>query len=152
LRFVNLMRMHMLARLGRTSEACSVAEETIKENREDAFAQLVTMFQHALRGQRQPFLEILDGDFHSFCWNDPEVPEWVAGWLALVGEREKALDWLERWIDRGSINHPMLAHGDPLLQSLRGELRFQRLLDRIRPEWESFVPRFSPSNVLQPAD
>ena len=36
----------------------------------------------------------------------------------------------------------MLAHGDPLLANLRGEPRFQRLLDRVRPEWEAFVPRF----------
>jgi hypothetical protein len=27
----------------------------------------------------------------------------------------------------------MLAHGEP---------RFQRLLDRIRPDWKRFVPRF----------
>ena len=58
----------------------------------------------------------------------------------MVGEKEKALDWLERWIDRGSFNYPMPAHGEPL----RGELRFRRLLDRIRPEWERFVPRFQP--------
>jgi hypothetical protein len=66
----------------------------------------------------------------------------MAGWFALVNERERALDWLEHWVDRGSINYPMLAHGDPLLQPLRGEPRFQRLLDRVRPEWERFVPRF----------
>jgi hypothetical protein len=63
--------------------------------------------------------------------------------LALVGEKEKALDWIEHWVDRGSIKYPMLAHGDPLLQSLRGEPRFRRLLDRVRPEWEHFVPASS---------
>ena len=49
---------------------------------------------------------------------------------------------LRHRLDRGSINYPMLAKGDPLLQPLRGEPRFQRLLDCIRPEWERFVPRF----------
>jgi hypothetical protein len=70
------------------------------------------------------------------------MPEWAAGFLALVDVRDPALDWLEHWVDRGAINYPMLAHGDPLLQSLRREPRFQRLLDRVRPEWERFVPRF----------
>ncbi len=36
----------------------------------------------------------------------------------------------------------MLARSDPLLEPPRGEPRFQRLLDRIHPEWERFVPRF----------
>lgn len=31
---------------------------------------------------------------------------------------------------------------DPFLQKLRGERRFQRVLDRIEPEWERFEPRF----------
>ena len=44
--------------------------------------------------------------------------------------------------ERGAINYPLLARNDPVLQRLRGELRLQRLLDRIEPEWERFVPRF----------
>jgi serine/threonine protein kinase len=59
----------------------------------------------------------------------------------------RALDWLEHWIDRGSINYPKLTNGDPLLANLRGKPRFQRLLDRIRPTWESFIPRFSAGNL-----
>jgi serine/threonine protein kinase/tetratricopeptide (TPR) repeat protein len=144
LRIINLHRMHMLARLGRNDEACMAAEETLEEDNEDAFAREVTAFRHALCGEREALLASLAGPGQSYLWNDPETPEWAAGWLALVGEKEKALDWLEHWIDRGSSNYPMLAHGDPLLQSLRGEPRFQRLLDRIRPEWEQFVPRFQP--------
>jgi hypothetical protein len=63
-----------------------------------------------------------------------------------VNERERALLWVEHWVDRGSFNYPTLAYGDPWLQSIRGEARFQRLLDRIRPQWESFVPRFKASS------
>jgi hypothetical protein len=133
----------MLARLGKIGEACIVSRKTIEETPADTFALMVTAFEHALVGEKQSLLERLKGEFYSYCWHDPELPEWVAGWLALVNEREKALDWLERWVDRGAFNYPMLAYGDPLLENLRGEPRFQRLLDRIRPTWESFVPRFS---------
>lgn len=142
LRLANFMRMQMFTLLGRMKDASDVAEEIMAENPEDALAQLAIVLKHALHGDRDRLLAFLTGEFETHLWNDPEVPEWVAGWLALVGEREKALDWLEHWIDRGSINYPMLAHSDPLLEPLRGEPRFQRLLDRIHPEWERFVPRF----------
>ena len=142
LRWVSIMRMQMLARLGRIKDACHVAEETVAENAKDAFGQLVTAFSHALLGEREAFLAVVTGEFEADSWNDSECPQWFAGWFALVNERDKALDWLEHWVDRGSINYPMLAHGDPLLQPLRAEPRFQRLLDRIRPEWERFVPHF----------
>jgi hypothetical protein len=107
---------------------------------------------HALeRFQWDSLLALVNGKLYDRSWNDPEAPEWYAGWLALVDERGRALDWLERWVDRGEINYPMLAHGDPLLENLRGETRFHRLLDRVRSEWERFVPRFSmPLNKPHP--
>jgi hypothetical protein len=86
----------------------------------------------------------MTGEFESICWNDPDYPVWAAEWFALVGETDRAFVWLQHWVDRGSINYPMLAHGDPLLEPLRGDPRFRRLLDRVRPEWEGFVPRFQP--------
>ena len=51
-------------------------------------------------------------------------------------------------IDPLTINnfYPLLAHIDPFFEPLRRELRFQRLLDRIKPEWEQFVPRFGPGS------
>ena len=131
----------MLARLGRIADACSAAE-IAAENAQDASARLAMALKHALLGERGPLLALMTGELESFCWNDPEAPEWCAGWFALVNEHDLALRWLEHWVDRGSINYPMLAHGDPLLQPLRGEPRFQRLLDRVRPEWERFVPHF----------
>ena len=142
LRMTSIMRMHMLARLGRIDDACEVAEATVAENSEDGFARLTTAFRHALLGEREPLLAAMAGYMRPTFWDDAEMPEWAAGFLALVDVRDQALDWLEHWVDRGAINYPMLAHGDPLLQSLRREPRFQRLLARVRPEWERFVPRF----------
>jgi TolB-like protein len=142
LHWINFFRMQMLARLGRSPEACSLADEYAAENEWELGAKQAMAFKHAWRGERELLLAAVTGELESVFWNDPECPEWTAGLFALVNERDRALQWLEHWIDRGSFNYPMLAHGDPLLQSLRGDPRFQRLLDRIRPEWESFVPRF----------
>jgi tetratricopeptide (TPR) repeat protein len=137
----SLFQMNVLARMGRTDDAYRLAEETVAENNDGMFARMMTLFKYALLGERDSFLDAITGELRMYAWNDPECPEWFAGWFAMVNERDQALEWLEHWVDRGSINYPMLAHGDPLLEPLRGELRFQRLLDRIRPEWERFVPR-----------
>ena len=143
IRWTNFSRWQFLAGLGRLADACGVAEETVTGDSEDAFAVWAKAFRHAVLGEREALLALLSGEFESYAWDNPEAPYVVAGWFALVNERDRAFRWLEHHVDRGWINYPMLAHADPQLQSLRGEPRFQRLLDRVRPEWERFVPRFT---------
>jgi len=36
----------------------------------------------------------------------------------------------------------VLVRIDPFSEPLGGQLRFQRLLDRVKPQWERFEPRF----------
>jgi tetratricopeptide (TPR) repeat protein len=64
------------------------------------------------------------------CWQ-------MAAFHAMIGANEQAVGWLERATHRGFINYPMLAEYDPFLKRLRGELRFTRLLDDVKREWES---------------
>ncbi|HSW29684.1 MAG TPA: protein kinase [Longimicrobiales bacterium] len=142
LRIARAARIFPLARLGRIEDACREADALVAEDPGDAFATIGTAQKHALLRERDPLLALATGYLRDTFWDDPEYPEWVAGWLALVDERDLALEWLEHWVDRGSINYPMLASGDPFLERLRGETRFRRLLERVRPAWEQFVPRF----------
>jgi len=146
IRYGRFHRMFPLARLGRAAEACALADETVAEDATDMFAEAATIFRSALKGDREAVVARVDGARRDYYWNDPEFPHWIAGWLALVGENDRALTWLGRWVDRGAINHPLLARHDPFLRPLGSELRFQRLLDRIEPEWERFVPRFRPDD------
>jgi len=61
----------------------------------------------------------------------------MAAYHAMIDARDEALEWLRRAIRRGFINYPMLAEHDPFLRRLRGELRFARLLDDVKRQWES---------------
>ena len=62
----------------------------------------------------------------------------VAEGYAPFGGTEKALDWLEHAVNIGFINYPFLSRHDPFLQNIRGEERFQKLMVRVKHEWEHF--------------
>jgi hypothetical protein len=62
----------------------------------------------------------------------------VAANLAWVGSKEGALEWLGYAVDADFINYPMLGEHDPFLAELRGEPRFDALLENVKHEWENF--------------
>jgi hypothetical protein len=62
----------------------------------------------------------------------------LAQGYALAGMTEPALHWLAIAVDRGFINHPFLARHDPLLASLRGDVRFKELMTTVRGRWRRF--------------
>lgn len=66
------------------------------------------------------------------------VSLWLSEIFALIEERGKALDWLSQAVDLGIINYPFLNEYNPLLKNIRGEERFQRLMEEIKPKWENF--------------
>jgi len=139
--FSAVFRPQLLARAGRLDDALRAAEADAAA--QHSFSAWSAMLAHALRREGSRVVSVAEGPAHELLWTDAESPLFAGGCLALAGECERALDWLERWVDRGSFNYPLLAQGDPLLESVRGEPRFRRLLDRVRPVWENFVPRFA---------
>jgi hypothetical protein len=62
----------------------------------------------------------------------------MAHGYALIDEKEKALDWLENAVDRGFIAYSFLISHDPFLKNIRGEERFEKLMERVKYEWEIF--------------
>jgi non-specific serine/threonine protein kinase len=62
----------------------------------------------------------------------------MADFYARLGDKEKALDWLENAVGRGFINYPYLRDYDPYLENIRGEPRFKKLLERVKHDWEHF--------------
>jgi serine/threonine-protein kinase len=59
---------------------------------------------------------------------DHDVPYWLATAYAMEGEEEEALRWLEKAISLGNENLPWFKT-NPAWQSLRDDVRFQRLMN-----------------------
>lgn len=93
-------------------------------------------FLHALRGERGEALAALTPEltaaarsFEITCW-------YLAGFCAMMDARDEALQWIAHAVQRGFINYPMLAEYDPFLTRLRGDARYEALLQRVKQEWE----------------
>ena len=60
------------------------------------------------------------------------------------GETDEALRWLGRTVEQGWINYP-LWRDDPLLESVRGDKRFRKMMDEVQNKWDRFE-RFDPES------
>lgn len=127
-----------LALSGQAEQAGSVFDALGRDMPDNPFASLGLFWRHALRGQRDEALAALKEDVKAVFRSDPQYSHYVADGYALLAETSEALDWTERAVELGLVNYPLLATHDPFLAALRGEPRFETLLQHIRPRWESF--------------
>ena len=63
---------------------------------------------------------------------DKELSWFAAIGFANIGETDQALRWLSAAIEMGIINHRFFAETDPFLAKLRGDPRFEALMERAR--------------------
>jgi len=127
-----------LAANGRTKEAIDLLNRTAGESPPDRIGLLSTLWKCALQDEKDKALQVLTKPKREIMWNDLEGPWLMAGFFSLLDEKAEALSWLERAAARGWINYPLFCRMDPFLAGIRDEPRFQKLMERIKPEWENF--------------
>jgi serine/threonine-protein kinase len=123
---------------GRVENAEARLAPMIGPDPTDLFSEWATLMRCGLDGDAVGAREALSEGSKTYLWNDLEFPPFIASAYALAGAREEALTWLERAVERGWINYPLFAHQDPLLESIRGEDRFQKLMVTVKREWKEF--------------
>lgn len=125
-----------LAYAGREEEAGRIFEEVAEEQPGTLLGCLGQAFKGAFEGRRTEALAFLESNPHLKNPWDFQTAYWKAACLALIGEKEKALDCLELDVDLGMSNYPLMSKLDPFLANLRGEERFAKLMKRVKYEWE----------------
>jgi serine/threonine protein kinase len=121
-------------------EACVFFDAVSAGDPRNILARISTAMQYTLSGARDQALELLrsDLDVNPLTHGDFGYAYWTADCHALVGDTDSALEWLERSVALGVVNYPFLSQHDPFLAPLRGEPRFQKLMERVKHAWESF--------------
>jgi tetratricopeptide (TPR) repeat protein len=99
---------------------------------------LLSFYKAALIGDNSSALSFLTEDTKNYIWNDPDITGFFPGWYALTGQIEDALNLFEHAVNRGWINYPLFNEYDLLLENIRGEERFKKLMERVKHEWENF--------------
>jgi len=127
-----------LAARARFEEAQTVVDHWLEEVPGHVMAVGSRFLLNALRGSRAEALACLTDQFRSLAWEGYWMALTMAEGLALVGEPAESLRWLERAVDKGWMNHPFLSRGDPWLETLHGDSRFETLMARVKREWETF--------------
>ena len=68
-----------------------------------------------------------------------ELELWLkAEGYSMLGMIKESLFWLERVIEKGIFNYPLLNEKDPLLSNIRNEQRFTKLMRDVKIRWEAF--------------
>ena len=122
----------------RSEEAFEVIDQNKREYPDHGHAKLGVILKYALKNKKQKVKEEMTVDFIETCQRDAFHAQFLAGIFSLLDEKKTALDWLENAINHTFINYPFLNEYDPLLENIRGEERFKKLMKRVKKEWENF--------------
>ena len=120
---------------GRSGEALALIGQIAE--RWPSYTPWASMYAGALRGDREAVYAAV-ADLEAYAARDKEMSWQCASCLAAVGERDEALQWLANAIKLGFVNHRFLATRDTFLAPLRGDPRFEGLMDQAREKQRAF--------------
>ena len=121
-----------------TEGALRLVDQSAKTTPNHALTKLGQLLKCGLLKDRGKAFQIMTTDFQKTCQRDLVSSYCVASMMSLLDAKKEALDWLENAVKKGFINYPVFAEKDPFLDSIRGEERFKKLMERVKYEWEHF--------------
>ena len=131
-------RGQILALLRRTDDAIAQFRAIDEMHPGHFFSQLGAVMQAALGNDRAALDRAVTQELSQITELDPHYSWNFAQCYAVIGDSENALGWLEKAMQKGFINYPMISRWDPLLAPVRQTAEFDDLVDRVRERWENF--------------
>jgi TolB-like protein/tetratricopeptide (TPR) repeat protein len=107
-------------------------------NPENLFAKVLMLFKNCLQHNKDAALPLFTKEIKQVGWNDYGLSWYIANYYAMIDEKDESLKWLERAVEWGLINYPLLSEIDPIIETIRGEERFKKLMEHVKYEWENF--------------
>ena len=105
-------------------------ERARKEDRENYSLRQTWALLLALEGDKAQATQEMDAGLQAYAAMQIFGPSSAADFYAVMGDADRALEWLERAVRMGDYREEYLRR-NPLLTSLRAQPRFQQILDSV---------------------
>ncbi len=110
----------------------------IKNHPEQFYSMLGKAQRHALNNEKQEAVESITEHLEKAAEMD-HLWAWIlADVYSLIGEKNKAIDYLERATRDIFIDYPFFSKYDPFLENVREEERYKKLMVEVKTKWENF--------------
>jgi len=130
--------LQALAMGGRRDDVRALLQTIEPRLAEFPFVPFAAAMARAILGDAEGARALLTDDVLNAAAGDLQYCSWIAETFAQIGDHERALEWLERSIDRGYCIWPFFAKHDRLLDPIRDDPRFDALMEKARAGWESY--------------
>ena len=129
-----------LAWNGRLEEQAAVVLRLASESPQTPFASLGLLLRHAMLNETEHALRAVTPEAKAAARGTEMFSRELAHGYAMAGAVDEALDWLENANRLGLTNYPFLAKHDRMLDKVRSHPRFEKLLEQIKHQWETWRP------------
>lgn len=128
-----------LAYAGKEDEATAAFEHGARSGT-GILSELCELGVLSLRGEKGNAVDLYKSreSLREAASSDETFPRYLAMCFARIKEYDLALQWLERAIQWGFTNHRFLSECDRFLAPLRGDPRFEALMERAREKQRAF--------------
>lgn len=132
---------YVLLRNGRIDEASEAVRELNSEHAGSVLAQLGTALFHGVCAEPEAARKAVTDELRAAARNTELLSRELTHCLALSGETEEALDWLENTVRIGNINYPFWSQHNAWVDSIRGNSRFDAVMRDVEREWLSAISK-----------
>ena len=128
----------VLAMKDERARAIATVDGLAHDNPGDFFAQLGLALRGALTGDPDAIRANLTDEVAAAASGDMNYAWLVAQAWSISGQADESFEWLQKAVEHGFINYPLLNESDPTLAAVRKHSKFPALLEKARVAWEAF--------------
>ena len=128
---------YVLLRNGRVDEASNVIGDLKVNHPDSIMAQFGFALLSGVRAKYEATRDAITSELRAAAKNNELLSREITHSLALAGETDEALDWLENTVRIGNVNYPFWAQHNEWVDSIRSNQRFDAIMRDVEREWLS---------------